>query len=247
MSNGIQARHLLTAAIAVALGTAAANAGTVGGPTIISADADTGLTTTATYTHLLDFIADGSPATVNGVAFTAADRTGANYTSANISGEIPETSFNAGGAGTGATGAGLDKLLRDFYYNGVQNPNDMAENITLTGLTPGTQYLTRIFYRQWDANEANTRNTVINFNEGTGTGSITVNQDESENARMITYSYTAGPNGTLSIDFVEGNNAVPASWHHYGMSNEVIIPEPAAMSLIGLGAAGMLGWRRRRI
>lgn len=236
----------LAGAACLALG-GAAYGGTVGGPVIISTDADTGIDPAATtYTHALDFIADGSAANINGLQFEAAGRDGVNYTTTNLNGEINESQFNLGGAGTGAApGSGLDKLLLDFYWNSDLSATGQAETVTLTGLTEGTAYTLRMFYRQWDANEANTRFTDITFNEETGSGFIRVNQDESENARMITYDYVAGPSGTLNISFAEGGNSPLASWHQYGLSNEVLIPEPASLGLLSLGALGLLARRRR--
>ena len=222
-------------------------AGTIIGPTVISTDADTGISSASTFTHRLDFIADQSAATINGVAFTAAGPSGANYSSTNIPGQITEAQFNLGGAGTGAAaGSGLHKLLTDFYYNSNANGAGQAETITLRGLTPGTPYRLRMFYRQWDANEANTRFTNLSFDEGSGSpATIRINQDESENARMLIYDYTPGTAGTLLISFGEGNNTPSASWHQYGLSNEVI-PEPGSMTLLAVAAASLLARRRGR-
>jgi hypothetical protein len=220
-------------------------AGELTGPTVISTDAQTGITSGTVYTHLLDFVADGSAATINGVPFVSAGLNGPNWSSTNLPGTINEVDFAAGGAGTGAAaGSGLHKLLTDFYYNGVQNPAGLAETLTLTGLTPGVPHRLRMFYRQWDANEANQRFTDISFEEGGGSGFIRLNQDESEAARMLVYDYTPGPAGTLSISFLEGGNTPPASWHQYGISNEVV-PEPASLGLLGLGGLGLLARRRR--
>src|SRR3954463_6926664 len=60
----------------LALFGAAANGGTITPPVQFTTDAGTGIVNVPKYTHLLDFIADGSPATVNGVAFTAAGTSG---------------------------------------------------------------------------------------------------------------------------------------------------------------------------
>ena len=239
-------RGAIIAGVALMFAGGAAFAGPVTGPTVISTDADTGINTGTTYTHLLDFIADNSAARINGVQFTAAARTGTGYTSTNIPGQILETQFNGGGAGTGAAaGSGLHKLLTDFYYNSTNNGAGQSETITLTGLVPNQAYRTRIFYRQWDANEANTRFTDITFDEGAGAaGSIRVNQDESEAARMLVYDYVAGPAGRLTVSFAEGGNAAAASWHQYGMSNEVV-PEPTSLAVLGIGAMGLLARRRR--
>ena len=236
----------IVAGVAVVLGGGAASAGTITGPTVISTDADTGIATGTTYTHLLDFIADNSAARINGVQFTPAARTGAGYTSTNIPGQILETQFNGGGAGTGAAaGSGLHKLLTDFYYNSNANGAGQSETITLTGLIPNQPYRLKMFYRQWDANEVNTRFTDVRFNEETASNSIRVNQDESEAARMIVYDYTAGPAGRLAVTFTEGANTPASSWHQYGLSNEVV-PEPGSLFLLGFGALGLLARRRHQ-
>jgi MYXO-CTERM domain-containing protein len=239
------ARWRLAAVIGCWLVAGVARAGTVSGPTVISTDADTGISAGTTYTHLLDFIADNSAATINGVAFTPAGRTGTGFTSANIPGQILESQFNLGGAGTGAAaGSGLDKLLRDFYYNSTNNGAGQSETITLTNLTPGQPYRLKLFYRQWDMNEANTRFTDVSLDEGSGSPTtVRVNQDESEAARMLVYDYTAGAAGRLVMSFTEGGNTPAASWHQYGLSNQVV-PEPAALAAAALGAALLL--RRRR-
>jgi hypothetical protein len=222
----------------------AAFGGTAIEPVIISTDAETGIGPGISYSHLLDF-GNLNAATINGVPFTAAGRSAANFTSANIPGTINEADFAAGGAGTGAAaGSGLHKLLTDFFYNSSANGSGQSEIITLTGLIPNVPYRLRMFYRQWDANEDMTRFTDISFNEETGDGFIRVNQDESENARMLVYEYTPGPSGTLVIDFLEGSNIPSASWHQYGLSNEVV-PEPTALGLIGISALGLLARRRR--
>ena len=157
-----------------------------------------------------------------------------------------ESFFNGGGAGTGAApGSGLHKLLTDFYYNSTAKGDGQAETITLTGLTPGLAYRLRMFYRQWDANEANTRFTDITLNNGVASDSIRVNQDLSKEARMMVYDYVAGPAGTLNISFLEGGNNPAASWHQYRLSNEVI-PEPASIALLALGALPLLRSTRPR-
>jgi len=233
--------------VCLSVGTAALG-GTITGPTVIGTDADTGIGTGTTYTHLLDFIADSSAAKINGVQFLAAGRSGTGFTTGNIPGQILESQYNLGGSETGAeTGSGLEKLLKDFYYNSTNNGLGQSETVTLTGLTAGRSYRLKLFYRQWDANLANTRFTDLTFNNGSGTNdTLRVNEDESDAARMIVYDYTAGPTGRLVVSFAEGGNASPASWHQYGLSNEVV-PEPGALALGCLCAVGFLARRRSRL
>jgi hypothetical protein len=236
---------MIVASIVTLAFSGAAFGGTVIDPVIVSTDAETGIGPGIVYTHALDF-GNLTGATINGVPFTAAGRSGSNFTTANMPGTINENQFNLGGAGTGAAaGSGLHQLLTDFFYNSVNNGAGQSEVITLTGLVPAVPHRLRIFYRQWDANEDNTRFTDITFYDETGDGFIRVNQDESENARMLVYEYTAGPSGTLVIDFFEGGN-IPsaASWHQYGLSNE-IVPEPTSLGILGVGALALLARRRR--
>ena len=234
---------LLSAALIFALLAGSAHAGTIVAPVQFTNDAGSGISTTNTYTHLLDFIADGSPATINGVTFTAAGTSGGNFTSSNLTGTIPEGLNDTYNAITPTTD-GSHKLLSDFYYLAAGTG---TETITLTGLTPGAHYLARDYYRAWD-NTTNRTNDVT-FNDGSGPQTISINQNgDLTHANYVGFDYIAPVSGQLVLS-ITVTNGDAASWHQYGLSNQFITPEPSSIVLAGLAAVGLAGYslkRRRR-
>jgi hypothetical protein len=225
-----------------------ASAGIISGPFTVTNDASTNISTANTYTHLLDFIADGSPATINGVGFTAAGTSGTNWSSTNFGGLVTEGNYMAGGLGTGAvSGSGAEKLLKDFYYNSASDPLTNFETLTLTGLTPGTQYETHVYYRAWES--AKNRTTAVKFDEGGGLDqTITVNPDAPAvaTAYYLSYLFTAGASGNLIMSYTPSGGNTGGSWHNYGVTNQVAVPEPSSLVLAGCGLAALMRLRRRR-
>jgi hypothetical protein len=222
-----------------------ASAGIISGPFTVTNDASTNISTANTYTHLLDFIADGSPATINGVGFTAAGTSGTNWSSTNFGGLVTEGNYMAGGLGTGAvSGSGAEKLLKDFYYNAL-NPLTNVETLTLTGLTPGTQYETHVYYRAWNTTN---RTTAVKFDEGGGLDqTIIVDQNAPvATAKYLSYLFTAGASGKLIMSYTPSGGNTSASWHNYGVTNQVVVPEPSSLVLAGCGLAALMRLRRRR-
>lgn len=192
-------------------------------------DAASGISPSKTYTHLLDFGTDSGVAVVNGVTFTLASASsGPGYvyspTGGNVSGR-PD--------GIGADG-GMAVMLYDAKYNGT--------SLTLSGLTEGTAYSTRLYYRQWNPLGGSTdpRPVTVTFN---GDG-ITVSTSFNEcigGAHYLQYDFTA--NGDSVVIGLTSNYTM------YGASNEVVLPEPS--TLASLGIAGLFGlvayaWRKRR-
>ena len=220
------------------------HAGTIGTRTGITNDANSGISESKTYTHLLDFIGDGSAATINTKAFTAAGTSGANWSSSGFGDTVPE----ALGGTTGAdVGSGLEKLLKDFYYRGGLAGGDMS--LTIDGLTAGVTYEARVYLRNWGGGSG--RDIKFIFDED-DTGAIsqdtTIDIDGTPAPSYLPYLYTAVSDGAsgahpLVIDF-EQVNSRNASFHAYGFSNEVV-PEPSTFAF-ALAAVGLLGLRRRR-
>lgn len=98
-------------------------------------DADSGISTANTYTHLVDPLDMSSPATVNGVQFTNNERSVAGHYS--ISGM-------AGGTTTiPVTGAA--KLMSDFVYEDDERATGLPIVVTLNGLTAGQNYDLRLY------------------------------------------------------------------------------------------------------
>jgi fibronectin-binding autotransporter adhesin len=189
-------------------------AGKLTGPTYFTTDAGTDVSAAKSYTHVLDFDAGSTVASVNGVAFTNAGTSGANWSfSANVNAA-------ASNSATGMTdNGGMHVLLEDFWYNG-----DPAV-LTLTGLTAGVTYESRFYNRAWTV--GGTRTQTITFDEdGAGPAStVTVfNEDASGTPNYIGYRFTAvsdGAGGTLPLTVTFDAQSASNTYHFYGMSNEV--------------------------
>jgi fibronectin-binding autotransporter adhesin len=227
----------LAAFLVVFLGASAVRGGelTTIGP--LETDADTQISTSKTYTHALDFGSSTSTANINGVPFVKEDLTGPNFT---YTGNTGTLNIHPGNDNTGvAPGTGIHTLLQDMIYNGGNTPGGTA-TLTLTGLTPGTQYDTRLYYRQWGVSD---RTATITFDgDSLAPAQITVNEDGVNDANILSYRFTADSN-QVAISFAQNNNN--QSWHVYGVTNEVV-PEPASFGLVGLAALGLLARRRAR-
>jgi len=219
----------------------------------LNTDADTGISTAnqSTYTHLLDF-GSNTVATINGVTFTKAGTSGAGFTYAVNSGGA---AVHAGNTNTGVlnpttTGAGLNALLTDMIYDG-NNTVGGTETLTLTGLTAGQQYDTRVYARQWGVSS---RIVNVTFNgDGTNLSTGNINEDDATQTPAgfatatqpyaISYKFTAtGSSETVTFTLLNSNE----SWHVYGVTNQAV-PEPAPVSVLLLGGAGLLMARRRRL
>lgn len=217
----------------------------------VTGDADSGISALNTYTHTLDF-GQGTPgALINGVQFDAynvgADGTlGFNRTVSSGS-----ENDNPGNGNHNVTG-GLATLLTDMIFNG-NNEAGGTTTWTLSGLTSGITYDTRIYTRQWGPG---TRNVDINFDPD-GAGGISdstgiINQDDASltppgfdnpnDAYYINYRFTAVDGQDLVITATQSD--FNQSWHLYGLTNQVV-PEPSQAVLCLLGTAGILLRRRR--
>lgn len=193
---------------------------TYNGAVIFNNDATSGISSSKTYTHRLD-IGNSSTAgsTVNGVNLIDSGVSGANYT-------LAGTTAQTQSANTGVTvGGGTDFMLRDFRYNGVANGGDSS--LTLTGLTPGTTYEARVYFRQFSAFNRSHTVRLLNGDEGSA---VTFNPDAANQAGYLSFTYTANE-ATTVIDFIKANPS--GSWHHYAFTNEVAAA-PAPVVLEGL-------------
>jgi hypothetical protein len=192
----------------------------------ITGDEDCGISTDNSYTHALDF-GTGSPgALVNGVqfdAYNAAANGSLNFMRESSSGAASE---HGGNGNHNVTGSLVD-LLTDMYYNGNNAPGGTT-TWTLSGLTAGQTYHTRIYTRQWGA--SNDRNVSFVFDPD-GAGPIAdstgkVSQDNAtfvglangDDAYYINYQFTAVEGEDLVITLTQDNENY--SWHLYGLTNQ---------------------------
>ena len=192
----------------------------------ITNDADCGISANNTYTHKLDF-GQGSPgALINGVQFDAYN-SAANGT-LNFNREVATglLSDHAGNANHNVSGSLVD-LLTDMYYNGANAPGGTT-TWTLSGLTAGQTYNTRIYTRQWGASDS--RNVTFVFDpDGPGPRSDSTGKISQDNATSvglandndayyINYQFTAVEGQDLVITLTQDNNN--QSWHLYGLTNQ---------------------------
>jgi len=182
----------------------------------LTSDTATGLSTSKTYSHLIDF-GNQSPATINGVAFIQGAATG---TGTGYSGFPSGNGYDNFNAWTNAlppeTCSGLRQLLRDMNYNSNWTGQ-------LTGLTPGAIYAITLYFRAWDAPPSTQeRRCLYQFYSGSSSfpDSAVVYASQPNSANAIVYRYMAPPSGILKIAV----NAVATSGNvHsgcFGLSNE---------------------------
>ena len=197
-------------------------------------DASSGIDPANEYTHA---ISGGGVETVNGVTFDLLDSTtrppNFEWSASSQQNVINDNNgaWNPGAAGV--TGSGLLGLLGSFTYNsdGEAGSN---QTFTLSSLTPGQTYETRLYMRKWS--DATARGQTATFTAGgQAPSSITFFEDHPEewpaalpnrdSAWYLSYRYTADASGTLAIRFevqpsgvVQG---VPGSFHLYGLTNQV--------------------------
>jgi hypothetical protein len=174
----------------------------------------------------LDFGTGTPGALINGVQFDAYNAAANGTLNFNREATSGALSDHAGNAAHNVTGR-LADLLTDMYYNGSTVPGGTT-TWTLSGLTAGQTYRTRIYTRQWGATDS--RNVTFVFDPD-GAGPIAdssgrVSQDNAKSvgfefdneAYYIDYRFTAVAGADLVISVTQDNDN--HSWHLYGLTNQ---------------------------
>ncbi|MBU4397770.1 MAG: PEP-CTERM sorting domain-containing protein [Planctomycetes bacterium] len=212
----------------------------------VNSDTNSGIGNPALYTHALDFGTSGytGTTTINGVPFTRygigtsspSPYTGPNFTDAGSSGNLS----SAGNANIPADGQ-MGVLLEKLWYDSLSK----IQTLTLSGLTPGQAYSTRVYYRCWEPTyPADQQDNTLTFN-GDGTPVSQVVSGNAPGAHYVKYDYIAlGTTVTIKADNNLGGGKW--GWHMYGVSNQ--IPEPSTLALLARGLIGLLcyAWRKRK-
>jgi hypothetical protein len=170
-------------------------------------DADSGISAGKVYTQKVNFNASESASTVvNGVAFeNDSNRAGSNWTLAGALGAAGGTHHVAGDGGA---------LVQNMYYGELP-----LAVLTLTGLTPGTDYVLTKYTRGWG--DAGGRKVQFITSADGRTTTLDGNKDGDGNGRLFKYAYTAPSSGQLTVTF---DPLAGDSWHHYAFSNETAVP-----------------------
>jgi len=192
----------------------------------ITGDEDCGISTDNIYTHKLDF-GQGTPgALINGVQFDAYNSAANGTLDFNRESSSGTANDHAGNGNHNVSGSLVD-LLTDMYYNGGNAPGGTT-TWTLSGLTAGQTYHTRIYTRQWGTSDS--RNVTFVFDpDGPDPRSDSAGKVSQDNATSvglandndayyINYQYTAVEGQDLVITLTQDNNN--NSWHLYGLTNQ---------------------------
>lgn len=210
----------------------------------ITDDADTGIDSSITYTHALDFGNGdpGTPITVNGVTFAEVAATGVFPTPAGASqtvgtGSTDIPSANGGWEPWTNVSGNFKKVQKDMLSGGA------GTHVTLTGLTPGETYKVRFYHMAWGWNRQEVwsganRETQLGFitdgvstDMGSAEDTFTFNEDNAadpnytenldvpQRVRSLDYTYKL-PAGVTTLRVAV--NHISGNYHMYALTNEVV-------------------------
>jgi hypothetical protein len=186
----------------------------------LNGDVDSGISSSKTYTHVLDWEAGNVQVTVNGVPFQGAGRSGPNFSLVTIN---PHTLMESE----------IEYFLS--YVNNVTGELNLAVSngyignakVVLSGLTPGTTYTTT-FYAAGDGDSGG-RWQTISDSEG-GVYHFDENMFGNANGFVLTYTYTASSD---SITFYIVADDPQNGFLQSAVTNEVVPSRDAAPNVCG--------------
>jgi hypothetical protein len=224
--------------VGVALGVSPALAGFFSWAAM-NGDSDTGISTDKTYTAAANIV--GSDVTINGVLFTGSGTTVPGCQSG--TGWSVDAPYPVTGTGAENVAGNVGSLVGDFLCYG---DTQAASVLTISGLTTGQSYVATLYGKGW--NNVGDRNQLVVASDSSSTY-FDQNYTGDGNGNMLHFAYTAsGSTMTLSFTPQVANGLEWNSFHFYGFSNEVAIPEPGTIVLLSTGILGLLAyaWRKRK-
>ena len=174
-------------------------------------DTTSGVDNQYVYTHAYSFGSTANPL-INGILFTGV--AGANPA---VAGQFSVTHVgNVFNADANNITGGSANLAHDFVYSGASVDSGDYETLTITNLTPNTDYVLTLYTAGWEDPSTSSRWATLSV----GNDRLTFNQDQfgNNNGLKISYRYTAGSDGTAKLNIAPVNSA-NVSIHLYGFSN----------------------------
>jgi hypothetical protein len=175
-------------------------------------DATSGVNDGATYryTHAYNFNSAASTV-INGINFVGVpggNPSGADFATSGFAAAFSNDANNVTG--------GSRAMANDFLYNGYPG------SLTLSGLTPGEEYVLTLFSVGWE--DSGRFLSFSEYSQPSDNPAPIVDQDTflNNNGIRINYTYRAPASGSVTV---LSSPLVNASFHLYGFANRRTIPE----------------------